>query len=91
MWLRLEHDPIASWDYLAYAPGIFRRTKSVSEPTYQLLMTAAHRAHADRNGLMTLSSLAQDTSCDYEQKVAPEFTNMVERAIRLIPLTSSFK
>ena len=61
--------PYRALDYVAYAPGIFRRTKSVSEPTYQLLMTAAHRAHADRYGLMTLSSLAQYAPCDYEQKL----------------------
>jgi hypothetical protein len=61
--------PYRASDYLAYAPDVFRRTKPVSEPTYQLLLTAIHRSHAERHGLMTLSCLAQHAPCDYEQKL----------------------
>src|SRR5207253_1439297 len=61
--------PYRSLDCFWYAPKILQRAKSVSEPMYQLTLTRADRAHAERHGLMILSSLAQNTPCEYEEKL----------------------
>ena len=36
---------------------------------YQLTMTSADRADAERHGLMILSRLAENTPCDYEERL----------------------
>jgi hypothetical protein len=61
--------PYRTVDCLSYAPETIQRAKSVAEPTYQLNLTAALRAEAERSGLTTLSSLAQTPACDYEEKL----------------------
>jgi hypothetical protein len=54
---------------LSYGPDNLQRTKRVAESTYQLTMTSVERVQAERNGLLILSSLAQDTPCEYEEKL----------------------
>jgi hypothetical protein len=59
--------PYRTLDCLSYAQGVFRHTRKVSEPTYQLQMTSMVRAEAVQQGLMILSSLARYTPCEYEE------------------------
>jgi hypothetical protein len=54
---------------IAYAPGFFVHKEIVSEPIYRLEITSAYRAEMERLGLWVLSSLAQDTACEYEEKL----------------------
>jgi hypothetical protein len=59
--------PYRTLDCLSYAHGIFRHTRKVSEPTYQLQMTSTVRAEAERQGLLVLSNLVPHTLCEYEE------------------------
>jgi hypothetical protein len=62
--------PYRTMDCLSYGGEIVQRAKRVAEPLYELQMTAADRDQLEQSGgWMILSSLAQGTACEYEEKL----------------------
>jgi hypothetical protein len=56
-------------DCIVLAPAYFHRHKGVTEPTYKLIITNEQRTYMERTGLMILSRLALNPSCEYEEKL----------------------
>jgi hypothetical protein len=61
--------PYRAEESIVYGPERFTRTERISEPPYRLEITSQYRAEMERLGLLVLSALAKETTCEYEEKL----------------------
>jgi hypothetical protein len=54
---------------IAVGASTFRHSAGMAEPSSWLYITSAHRTFMEKMGLMVLSSLAQGSACEYEEKL----------------------
>jgi len=63
------HRPYRMKRSIVVGPSTFQRSAGIAEPSSWLQITSAYRAQMEKMGLMVLSSLAQATACEYEERL----------------------